>query len=347
MVSLPKNVPPGGTIDIGIELSAPADPGEYQGYWLLRDPANDMIRIDPNPLGALWVQIRVVGTLTSSFEYDFASNYCVAEWHSDDGLLDCPGNSDSTNGSVILLDKPRLESRNEDELALWLRPNQGRGGWITGEYPPFRVRQGDHFISEIGCLRDSPQCELHFELNYRTEDGNIENLDSWDESYDGETTQIDVDLGDLEGDTVQFILSVTNNGKYRDANAFWLVPHIHNDTGQNTLVISWRQKGGNGTICNDVKVYLTGSRSGQARARTCEGDVRDSGSARLSRSDVDQVLEWVDRFSSFEYEVDTPASGGGLRETVTFEGEGTRQASYNDIRSIQDFMLNLFNTIIH
>jgi hypothetical protein len=346
MVSLPANVSPGESVDLGIELSAPADPGDYQGYWLLRDPANEMIEVLPNPLGALWVQIRVEGTLSSRGEFDFAAGYCAADWRSDAGLLDCPGNRDSSDGSVILLDQPRLESRNEDELALWLRPNEGRGGLITGEYPAFRVRDGDHFISEIGCLRDSRQCELLFELNYRTEDGDIENLDSWEESFDEGTTKIDVDLSDLEGDTVQFILSVTNQGRYRDANAFWLVPHIHNENVQSDLVISWRQEGGVSEICYDVKVYMTGRRSAQARARNCGAGVRDSGSARLSNAEVDQVLDWVERFSSFDFEVETPTSGEALKETITFQGEGSRDASHNDIRSMQEFMLNLFNAII-
>src|SRR5574341_1353353 len=240
MVSLPRPVDPGHSVDIGIGLTAPEEPGDYQGYWLLRDPSNETINIAPNPLGALWVQIRVEPSTSSRDEFDFADRYCSAEWRSDDGLLACPGDRDDTRGSVILLDSPRLASRNEDELALWMRPNQGREGWITGEYPAFRVREGDRFISEIGCLRDSPGCELLFELDYRTEDGDIENLDSWDESYDGDTTEIDLDLGDLAGETIQFILRVTNQGKYRDANAFWLVPQIRNEIGQNNLVISWR-----------------------------------------------------------------------------------------------------------
>jgi len=345
MVSLPKSVDPGDSVDIGLGLTAPEDPGDYQGYWLLHDPSNHVIEVSPNPLGGLWVQIRVQGT-ASREELDFADQYCSAEWRSDDGLLACPGNSDNTSGSVILLDAPRLESRNEDELALWMRPNQGRDGWISGEYPPLNVHEGDRFISEIGCLRDSPDCELLFELNYRLEDGDVENLDSWEESYDGDTTEIDLDLGDLAGETVQFILRVTNRGRYRDANAFWLVPHIHNEVRQNNLVISWRQEGGVSDVCYDVKIYQTGRHTAEARARTCGSGVRDSARVNLDDNDADLVLEWVDRFKSYEFEVNTPTSGGALKEAIDFKGEGEEDASSNDISDMREFMLNLYYSII-
>jgi hypothetical protein len=344
-VSLPKSVVPGDAVDIGLGLAAPQDPGDYQGYWLLRDPSDHAIDVMPNPLGGLWVQIRVERA-ASRDELDFADQYCSAEWRSDTGLLACPGNSDDTDGSVILLDAPRLESRNEDELALWMRPNQGRDGWISGEYPPLRVREGDRFISEIGCLRDSPGCELLFELDYRLEDGDIENLDSWYQSYDGDTAKIDFDLDDLEGETVGFILRVTNQGRYRDANAFWLVPHIHNEIGQSNLIISWRQEGGVSKICYDVKIYQTGRHTAEARARTCGSGVRDSANVNLNDDDADLVLDWVDRFKSYEFEVGTPTSGGILKETITFNGEGQREASYNNISTMREFMLNLFNTTI-
>jgi hypothetical protein len=284
VASLPGIVPPGESVDISMELIAPAVPGDYQGYWLLVGPASEMIEVVPNPLGALWVQIGVQGTLSSRGEFDFAVDYCEAEWRSDAGRLGCPGDSDDPDGSVILLDEPRLETRNEDEPALWLRPNNGDDEWISGEYPAFRVRDGDRFISEIGCLRDNPDCELRFDLDYRTDDGDVESLDSWFESYDGESTEIDIDLDDLEGETVQFILSVTNRGRTRDANGFWLVPHINNDAGESDLAISWRQEWGQrrlpDRVLPDWAPFCTGAPA------TCGAGTRDSGDARLSNAEV-------------------------------------------------------------
>ena len=346
IVNLPGTVNPGRSVDVSIELIAPQTPGYYQGYWKLFAADNTPIEITPGPLGALWVQIEVVGSVLATGEYDFASEYCAAQWRSNRGDLPCAGSSNDPDGAVILLADPRLESRNEDELALWMIPGQGRNGWITGEYPGVRIFGGDRFISEIGCLKDNPDCELLFELGYRTQDGTVRVLDSWVESYDGETQEIDLDLEDLAGETVQFILSVTNQGVQSDANAFWLVPHIHNLSERSDLVISWRQEGGDNDVCYDVKVYMTGRHSGDARARSCGAGVRESGTTRLSNAQVDQILDWVESFGSFEFKVETPINNDVLTETVVLYGEGKIEALYNDIRIMQDFMRNLYNSII-
>jgi len=346
LTSLPKTVGPGETVDISLEMSAPFTPGNYQGYWMFRDPSDALIEIAPLPLGALWVQIQVLPSSTITGELDFAADYCTAQWRSNVEYLGCPGISESRSGSMDLLDEPRLESRNENETALWLRPGEGRNGWISGEYPAYTVLDGDHFISEIGCLKNNPQCELLFELDYRDDRGNIKNLDSWQESYDGDTTEIDLDLNDLVGETVNFILRVTNKGKFKDANAFWLRPRIENQTSRNDFVMSWRQEGGADRRCFEVKVYLTGRHSAEARARSCGSSIRESGTARLSNAEVNQLLDWIDRFSSFEVESETPTSGKPLTEQITFVGEGDRQTRNADIIDMQDFMLSLYNSII-
>lgn len=346
LVSLPATVNAGQSVDVPIELVAPSTPGFHQGYWKLFDPNNAPIDIAPGPLGALWVQIQVVDTVSTSGEYDFAREYCAAQWRSNRDVLTCSGFSDDPDGAVILLADPRLESRNEDELALWMIPGQGGGGWITGEYPPMRIYGGDRFVSEIGCLRDNPDCELLFELGYRTQDGNVRTLDSWFESYDGDTREIDLDLEDLAGETVQFILSVTNQGDQDDANGFWLVPHIHNLSQRSDLVISWRQEGGTNEVCYDVKLYLTGRHDGEARARSCGGGIRESGTLRLNDAQVDLVLDWLDTFRPYEFEVETPTNNEDLVEKIIFDGEGDIEVLYEDIRSMQNFMRSLYNAII-
>jgi hypothetical protein len=145
---------------------------------------------------------------------------------------------------------------------------------------------------------------------------------------------------------VQFILRVTNKGKLKDADAFWLRPRIESRTSRNDLIISWRQEGGVDRRCYEVKVYLTGRRSAEARARSCGGTVRDSGSARLSNTEVNQLLDWVDRFSSFELESETPTSERPLIEKITFVGQGDRETRNSDVIDMQDFMKSLYNSII-
>jgi hypothetical protein len=294
----------------------------------------------------LWAQIRIQSESTIRGNYDFAGNYCAAQWLSNAEYLGCPVSLDNPNGGMTVTDSPRLESRNEDEPAIWMHVGEGRDGWISAEYPPFRVSNGDRFVAEIGCLRDNPQCVLAFDLDYRTDDGIVHNLDEWRETYDEDTTRIDLDLGDLDGETVQFILRVTNKGRHRDANAFWLAPRIESSSGRNDLVLSWRKEGGLDEDCFEVKVYLTGRRSGEANARSCVRGTGDSGSLDLTSSQVDQVTDWFDRFNSFEYKVETPVSGETLVESVKFHGDGKKEALDDDIRVMMDFMYSLYNSII-
>jgi len=346
LVSLPAAVPPGGHVEVGIEMTAPSAAGRYQGYWVLRTPANFTVEVVPAPLGALWAQIEVQSLPPVRGEYDFASSYCTALWLSNVQALGCPGFNDSTSGSVIVLQDPHLESRKENEPALWLRPGEGRNGWISGEYPEWLVRPGDRFISEVGCLDDNPDCDLVFELDYRERDGDIENLDRWHETYDGETTYIEIDLSDLEGETVRFILSVTNQGRHSEAQGFWLVPRIENFSNREELVISWRKEGGEQDVCADVKVYLTGRRTGEARARTCEGNLRESGRLTLDENEMEQVLKWIDRYGSYEFEAQTPSGDETLVEKISFKGDGSREALINTITAMQEFMESLYNSII-
>jgi len=65
-----------------------------------------------------------------------------------------------------------------------------------------------------------------FQLKYQIGDGDIKTIESWDEVYDGDTTRIDIDLSNLAGEKVKFILVVKTDGSSRDDAAFWLVPQI-------------------------------------------------------------------------------------------------------------------------
>ena len=48
----------------------------------------------------------------------------------------------------------------------------------------------------------------------------------WDESYDGTTTNIAVDLTPLAGETVRFVLTVRDNGNPLGDYAIWFMPQI-------------------------------------------------------------------------------------------------------------------------
>ncbi|MBN2550758.1 MAG: hypothetical protein JXB15_16455 [Anaerolineales bacterium] len=230
-VGLPGIVHPGNTIDLSVEFVAPDQPGDYRSYWMLRNSYGQAFGIGPNANKPFWVDIDVTPP-QSQYPYDFALSMCMASWRSRaDSSLPCPGSQSSSDGSAIMLTNPELENgRRENEPTLWMRPSQTHDGWITGEYPKYKVQSGDHFMAEIGCLEDNPGCDVTFYLAYQTSGGTVKNLGSWRETYDGFTTRLDIDLSSLAGKTVQFLLTVVNNGRASKATAFWLAPSIRRST---------------------------------------------------------------------------------------------------------------------
>lgn len=227
-ISLPGSVEPNQTIDLSVAMNAPKQAGSYRGDWILSDPSGRRFGIGTRADQSFWVQIRVKQLVNPNLDYDFAANYCRAEWRSAVGRLPCPGTSSGSEGFVILLDNPRLENRNEDELALWTHPNFDSRGWIAGTFPEFTIQPDQHFKAWVGCLSESKGCNVDLRLDfYNLKNGITRNLGSWHEVYDGEVTNIDLDLSPHAGKRVRFILTVEiSGGEAAQANAFWFVPGI-------------------------------------------------------------------------------------------------------------------------
>ncbi|MCX8062371.1 MAG: NBR1-Ig-like domain-containing protein [Anaerolineales bacterium] len=219
-------VSPGEVVDIAVELTTPGKAGEYQSYFMLANEEDKLFGVGSGGKAALSVKITVLKPI-ADYRYDLATAMCLANWKSNAGNLPCPGNSKSANGFVIFLGKPKLEgNRQENEPTLWTRPPKGKGSWIQGVYPAFKVKNGDHFIAEIGCLDQSSGCKVTFTLQYQIPGNKVQTLGEWNEVFDGNTTIVDVDLSSLADKQVKLILTVTNNAKEGNPNAFWFVPSI-------------------------------------------------------------------------------------------------------------------------
>lgn len=220
-----ENVDPGETIDVSVELVAPEKAGRYRGYWMLSDPSGDEFGIGDDAADAFWVEIGVLES--EEFAYDFVLNYCLARWSSDAGRLTCPGEVGDNDGFVVLIDRPEFEiGRLENEPALWTNPEDEDNGWIMGEYPEFRVEEGDRFKAVVGCQDGADDCDVIFQISYRIGDGSAQIF--WDsrEVYDGSLTSVDLDLSPLAGERVKLILGVLANGSPKEDEALWLAPRI-------------------------------------------------------------------------------------------------------------------------
>jgi hypothetical protein len=227
-LALPEKIRPGETLDISIELTSPPNSGDYRGFWMLRSSDGQWFGYGSAANKAFWTDIAVVNP-EGNYEYDFALNLCAATWRSDDMRLPCPGFVTSDQGFARLLHDPKLENRNENELAIWVHPNEEKSGWLEGTYPYLQIQDGDHFKAWVGCLQGNDKCSLKFYLDYEGQNGKVRRLGEWIEEYDGDVTMIDLDLSDLAGETIRPILGVEALTKnVGDAQGFWFVPVIVN-----------------------------------------------------------------------------------------------------------------------
>lgn len=224
-VVLPGNVDPGQTVDISMDMSAPANSGEYQGYWRLRNAAGTLFGIGAQAQSAFWVKVRVAGPAYTTF--DFVRMYCDAAWESNGRELPCPGAERDSRGYVIEIEDAIQENGNgQDDAGLLTVPKDAYNGSITGLYPAVKIRDGDHFQARVSCAHKSYSCNVIFSLHYQIGGGGFKSLGHWNEAYEGKSYTIDLDLSSLAGSNVKFLLSVTTNGPFDQDKALWIGPRI-------------------------------------------------------------------------------------------------------------------------
>lgn len=115
-------VPPGEAVDISIKLTAPDEPGTYQGYWKLRSGDGEIFGLGKESDTAFWVEIRATeagadgssqGAVLVSGQMEFGTVVATADF--DEGIF-APEYED---GDVILHPNKRIEPRNGALIAIW------------------------------------------------------------------------------------------------------------------------------------------------------------------------------------------------------------------------------------
>ncbi len=225
-VNLASSVAPGQTVDVSVSLTAPGTAGHYISYWKFKNASGTPFGIGSAADKAWWVEINVTGGPSpTGAAYDFAANYCSANWYSTQGNLPCAGNDGDPRGFVLNVNQPRLENGSSDPgVGLITAPPNAYNGDIHGAYPAFRVETGDHFQSILNCAYGATGCDVTFRLDYQIGGGPINTFWSVHEQYDGSISRADVDLSSLAGQDVSFILSVLASGPATDARALWANP---------------------------------------------------------------------------------------------------------------------------
>jgi len=211
-----------------VNLIAPQGPGTFSSVWMFRTEGGETFGTGESAQDPIWVMIRVMAELDEDDPLDFAHNYRAAHWYNPEEDLPCPGPGyDDQNGSITYSPAPRLEKGyQDDEPALVMVPSGGDDGMITGHYPAIEIQNGDRFVTLIGCLDYSPDCNVTIKLKYRADDGDTLTLKKWEEKSDEEWTRVNINLDSLDGKSVEFFLVVNSNGNSYDDRVFWLSPRI-------------------------------------------------------------------------------------------------------------------------
>ncbi|MDI6770896.1 MAG: NBR1-Ig-like domain-containing protein, partial [Anaerolineales bacterium] len=225
MVNLPSSVAPGGTVDVSVNMTAPAVNGHYRGYWQLRNASGVLFGIGTYANKSFWVDINVSTSYVTG--YDFVANYCSATWTSGAGILPCPGTDGNANGFVLKLDSPRLENGVTDASpGLLTFPQNVTNGYIQGIYPAFTVQSGDRFQSIVNCQYGATSCYVTFRLDYQIGSGPVKTFWTFKEKYEGLYYRANLDLSSLAGQNVKFILTILASGSPTGDRALWGAPRI-------------------------------------------------------------------------------------------------------------------------
>jgi hypothetical protein len=229
-VSIPTSVAPGQTIDLAVNLVAPALDGRYRGNWKLRNASGVLFGVGSSANSNFYVDVNVSGYTLSVL--DFVTDACGAVWRSETNNLPCPGAEGDDRGFVRILNAPRMEDGASRGPGLLTYPNRSASGLITAKFDNFNVRTGDRFQALIGCEYQATDCNVIFRLQYQIGNGDIRTLGEWREVYEGQYYPVNVDLRSLNGERVKFILTVLARGTSHDDFALWVNPRITRQSAQ-------------------------------------------------------------------------------------------------------------------
>jgi hypothetical protein len=318
----------------------------YQGDWILRAPSGELFGAGSSRSEPFSVRIQAYRpAVIGDYALDFGLDFCAAEWQSAAGRLTCPGERDAPYGIVQLLDRPFMENGRADGLVLWTRPGDNQNNWISGQFPLYTVQENDHFQAQIGCLVDSQNCDVTFQLIFQTLGGASRNLGSWREVYDGLLTSIDIDLTSLTDVAGRFVLYVTNNRLSQTVNAAWVEPRIENLSASSQPVMTWTRDNGTNQ-CVRLEIYLTSTWTAEARAFPCAAGADEIGRTSLSQNERNQLLNWYSRLEEFDSEIYQAAGKTPVISYIYFQGQGSQTATNNEILNMNDFASVLVNRII-
>lgn len=158
---------------------------------------------------------------------DLASSACDAQWQANEGILGCPGADSDARGAILPVSQATLEGGIEvTQPALLTLPSSAQDGYILGLYPQYQVQNGDRLQAVVGCEQGATACSVLFRVSYLDASGAAHDLWTLGEFHDGHGFDLDLDLSELVGQQVRFVLSVNDLGSTVDDRPLWIAPRI-------------------------------------------------------------------------------------------------------------------------
>lgn len=219
-------VPPGQSVDITVNLTAPDTGGVYRQNFKLVNASGDKFALGDGSK-PFWAQIEVV--LPGGVALDFLTQASQAEWRSGVGNdLNIPvvfnGPDEDLNGTAKIKDGVKLETGAISGKVLLTIPKHEANGTIAGTFPAYLVQTGDRLRGRIGFLSNADgTCgagKVTFQI-FTIDNSSTKLLSEWSKSCDGSFLPINIDLSSLKGKNIQFILVVRAGTSIQDDWAIW------------------------------------------------------------------------------------------------------------------------------
>jgi hypothetical protein len=235
-----ETIQPGETIDITVELVAPLETGPYQGNWMLRNVKGDGFGVGEYSK-AFWVKINVVEGAGMMMDFNVRAE--EAAWGSgstpvdfiDLGgkILNFDDSGDPDDPYVALLDQQTLEGGRISGILLATYPPQGKGKYIIGRFPNYKVNAGDLLFGRVGLTANSNgncgdgDVDFRIHLIREGDPATLEMLGEWNEVCDDQMKSFEIDLDDYKGETIKIYLIVVANTNSSENLAVWDSLSIH------------------------------------------------------------------------------------------------------------------------
>ena len=107
----------------------------------------------------------------------------------------------------------------------------------------------------------------------------------------------------------------------------------------NLALLSWQREGGLAGYCDELSILA----DGRVMVSTCRGG-EDAiiGEGTLTPDQKAQLDAWVSRFQAFDLEWTDPATADAMTVRLGLEGQGSAEATEQDLQAIRDYVASLY-----